>query len=292
MVPPTMMMAHRSSTLCNPVLIAFMLLVTILRTSCLSIHAFSISAPTISSTQRQSRSWSFLPNEPTTTTTPRSNVVVCSMSSSADDDGSSSPQRQGQGPMEEGHPDDYDTEETLLKIHLATQLGVSTQDALLAVAKYSQSFPFSAVLPLKPLMHMPTSDQGVEVKFLRNGADPEITDGGIRFFVKEVSVGAGGEKTTLTFSDDNDDEDDDDDSLEENESYSSSAAAAPAPSGGLDVTVKRNSVGQSTPHGVAERALVIAYLSGLTGGIGGGVYGSPPTEQVYVTSFFHKWMLL
>jgi hypothetical protein len=208
--------------------------------------------------------------------------------------------------MENNQQPDYSTEETLLKIHLATQLGVSTHEALQAVAKYSQSFPFSTVLPMKPLMHTPTADDGVQVMFLRRGdisrgaeGDPQSQkqqlspsaqqplqqgsiDGGIRIFVKEISVGAGGEKTTLTFSDD-----DDDDDNERGESESSSNVLS-----GLDVTVKRNSIGQSTQHGVAERALVTAYLSGLTGKASAKEYGSPPTEQVYVTSYFHKWMML
>jgi hypothetical protein len=174
------------------------------------------------------------------------------------------------------------------------KLGVSTQEALDAVAKYSHTFPFSTILPLKPLMPMPTSDDGVEIQFLRKGSpgenDSGELDGGLRFFFKVVSVGAGGEKTALTFSDDEEDDDDDDDDDVGGDSSSSAAVVA----NGLDVTVKRNSVGRCKPHGVAERAIVTAYLAGLTGKHGGGLgkeyYGiRPPTDQVYVTSFYHKW---
>jgi hypothetical protein len=229
-----------------------------------------------------------------------------SSSSSPDDDGS----RRKKESIESDEQPDYSREETLLKIHLATQLGVSTEEALDAVAKYSHTFPFSTILPLKPLLHMPVFDDGVEIQFLRRGGRDENDghlygeelDGGLRFFFKIINVGVGGEKTTLTFSEDDEDEDD---YISGSSSSSSSSSRDDEPvvsnavpsCAGLEVTVKRNSVGQSKPHGVAERALVTAYLAGLTGKHGGGLgkeyYGiRPPTEQVYVTSFYHKWMWL
>jgi hypothetical protein len=66
---------------------------------------------------------------------------------------------------QQGH--DYEAEETLLKVHLALQPGVSLVDAKTAVSKYCQAFPFAAVLPVQPLQYLPvTEDGGVDVYVL------------------------------------------------------------------------------------------------------------------------------
>lgn len=142
---------------------------------------------------------------------------------------------------------DYEAEETLLKVHLAVQPGVSLDEAKEAVAKYSQSFPFAAVLPVQPLQYLPTEDQGVEIKFLRKKTDIKSgIDGGIRFFVESAD-------------------------------------------GGLDITAKRNSKGQTIQKMMAEKLVVKAFVSGITGEENA-KYGQAPLDVVRVTSLYHKWM--
>ena len=102
---------------------------------------------------------------------------------------------------------------------------------------------------------MPASDEngvpdGVEVKFLRKKTDIKSgIDGGIRFFVTQEQ--------------------------EEN--------------GGLDVTAKRNSIGQTIRKVHAERLVVTAFVAGITGEEKE-KYGKAPLDVVQVTSLFHKWM--
>jgi hypothetical protein len=81
---------------------------------------------------------------------------------------------------------DYTTEETLMKIHLLVLPTVPLQDALDALSKYTQSFPFAAVLPVQPLTYLPVrEDGGVQVSFLRKKTgEKQSIDGGIRFFIE------------------------------------------------------------------------------------------------------------
>lgn len=154
---------------------------------------------------------------------------------------------------------DYETEETLLKVHLAVQSGATLETAKEAVSKYSQSFPFAAVLPVQPLHYLPTEDDGVEIKFLRKKTDEKSgIDGGIRFFITQTEGGDG-------------DGDDDCDH------------------GGLDLTAKRNSIGQTIQKMMAEKLVVLAFVSGITGEEKLN-YGEAPLEYVRVTSLYHKWM--
>jgi hypothetical protein len=145
---------------------------------------------------------------------------------------------------------DYKTEETLLKVNLAVLPTSSLDEAREAVAKYCQSFPFAAVLPVQPLQYLPTPD-GVEIKFLRKktGLKSGI-DGGIRFFVNDSP-----EETAV----------------------------------GLQVTAKRNAVGQAIQKIMSEKLVVTAYVAGITGEEGD-KYGRPPLDHVRVTSLYHKWM--
>ena len=79
---------------------------------------------------------------------------------------------------------DYELEDTLLRVHLSPRPGVSIDDALGKVSKYTTSFPFAAVLPVQPLHYLPTPDGGVDVKFLRKKTKEKGSlDGGIRFFI-------------------------------------------------------------------------------------------------------------
>jgi hypothetical protein len=143
---------------------------------------------------------------------------------------------------------DFSEEETLLCVHLSLQPNCSQEQAVEAVAKYSQSFPFAVVLPVQPLMYLPTED-GVDIKFMRKKTTEKSSiDGGIRFFIKELEDGSG-----------------------------------------LEVTAKRNSIGQTINKMFAERLVVTAYISGISGK-DDDRYGRSPVDQVRVESIYHKWM--
>lgn len=81
----------------------------------------------------------------------------------------------------------YAAEDILLRVKLSINSGVTAEEAKQRISKYSQSFPFSAVLPVQPLMYLPTKDDGVEVRFLRKKTDIKSgIEGGIRFFIEET----------------------------------------------------------------------------------------------------------
>ncbi|GAX13138.1 hypothetical protein FisN_17Hh067 [Fistulifera solaris] len=116
-------------------------------------------------------------------------------------------------------------DEILLRVKLGVREGHTVAAAKQRLAQYSQSFPFSAVLPVQPLMYVPTEDDdGVEVTFLRKKTDIKSgMEGGIRF------------------------------SIEETEDHS------------LEVTAVRNSEGQTIPKLVAERLIITSFVKGIKG---------------------------
>jgi hypothetical protein len=173
---------------------------------------------------------------------------------------------------------DYSTEEILLRMHLMPQAGVTLEKALEKVQAYSQSFPFAAVLPVQPLMYLPTDAGGVEIKFLRKKTVTKSgMDGGLCFFIETVDSN-------------NDDENTEDESNM------------------IQVTVKRNSAGQSIRKMFAERLVVTRYVASLAADAATLADAaitdatdstlivqcsrpSPVTENVVrVTSLFHQWM--
>jgi hypothetical protein len=82
---------------------------------------------------------------------------------------------------------DDSSEEILLRIKLAIRAGHTVEEAKRRLSQYSQSFPFSAVLPVQPLTYVPTEDDGVEVRFLRKKTDIKSgIEGGIRFYIEET----------------------------------------------------------------------------------------------------------
>jgi hypothetical protein len=88
-------------------------------------------------------------------------------------------------------PLDMEEEETLLKINLSlADDTVDPEVALAQVQKYTQSFPFAAVLPVQPLQYLPTVEGGVDILFLRKKTPEKSSiDGGMRFFVSPSSSG-------------------------------------------------------------------------------------------------------
>ena len=156
---------------------------------------------------------------------------------------------------------DYSQEDTLLKVHFVIQPGVQPEEAASALSKFSQSFPFAAVLPVQPMQYLPAEDGGVEIKFLRKKTDIKSgIDGGIRFFLEQSQSSSSAE--------DEDHEDDD----------------APYE---LELTAKRNSVGQSISKIMSEKLIVTSYVAALTTAID---KPSPIHEKLSMTSMFHKWM--
>ncbi|CAJ1945642.1 unnamed protein product [Cylindrotheca closterium] len=81
-------------------------------------------------------------------------------------------------------PRSLDNEETLMNVHVTITDG-EKETATAKLAKYLQSFPFAAVLPVQPLQYLPT-ENGVEVKFLRKKTNEKgSVDGGMVFMIKE-----------------------------------------------------------------------------------------------------------
>ena len=145
---------------------------------------------------------------------------------------------------------DMNDEETLLKLHLTVLDEVDPDMALAVVQRYTQSFPFSAILPVQPLQYLPTHDGGVDVLFLRKKTrDKGSVDGGMRFFVRPPFDGEDG----------------------------------------IEVQVKRNSNGQSVSKMFTEKLVVQAYCEGIAGKDEART-GKAPTDFVSVLSVFHKWM--
>ncbi|GKY97889.1 hypothetical protein MPSEU_000746900 [Mayamaea pseudoterrestris] len=78
----------------------------------------------------------------------------------------------------------YESQEVLLRM----QLLPTQDDAFDRLQAFIRSFPFAAALPVQPLTYLPTSNGGVEVKFLRKPTDKKPgVDGGIRIFVEQNS---------------------------------------------------------------------------------------------------------
>jgi hypothetical protein len=265
----TLRVLRRPTMAIIPSLVMFGILT--LQSYCLYSSAFSISPPFVTSCRVQPF------------------MLPLSAASSSNDEPEESQSSSSGNQME---LPDYENEEILLKINLAMLPGVSTRDALQSVATYSQAFPFAAVLPVQPLTYLPTSDNGVEIKFLRKKTtEKSAVDGGIRFFIKEIQETAPvGDDAPTKESSSNDivrAEEDEDEEDEEDCPMDSNGKCLEL--GGIEITAKRNSVGQTIRKITAERLVVTAYVAGITGEERE-KYGSPPIDQVYVTSVFHKWM--
>jgi len=203
---------------------------------------------------------------------------------SDDDDAEERQQKQPQGSENEGEHT-WEEEETLLAMHLAPSDDVSIDDAFNHVSKYVQSFPFAAVLPVQPLQYLPRDDGGVELQFLRKKTHikPGV-DGGIRFFIAKRSS--------------------------ETDTGEEGTGAVDDIDGGLDVTAKRNSSGQSLSKIFAEKLVVTTFVQGVLDGAkmkataetndsnesSDGVVPpktrieSPTASFVTTMSVFHKWM--
>jgi hypothetical protein len=227
--------------------------------------------------------------------------LLAASSSSDDDleDDSSQASQQNRKDLNDLDLPDYDQEEILLKMHLAlAHPGVAIDDALQTVITYSQSFPFAAVLPVQPLTYLPPADNdgddGVDIKFLRKKTtEKSAVDGGIRFFIKattsapattpSIEASSGSSNDNIAADDDEEEEED-----EEECRMDSHGHCLPS---GIEITAKRNSVGQTIRKITAERLVVTAFVAGITGSVETEKYGPPPPiDQVYVTSVYHKWM--
>jgi len=77
-----------------------------------------------------------------------------------------------------------DSEETLMRLRLSLNDGISMDDALASVQSYTQSFPFAVILPVQPMQYLPTLNGGVDVLFLRKKTQQKgSVDGGMKFFI-------------------------------------------------------------------------------------------------------------
>jgi hypothetical protein len=118
---------------------------------------------------------------------------------------------------------------------------VDTDLSFQKIQKYSRTFPFAAVLPVQPLQYLPTDDGGVQVLFLRKKTNLKSSVDGGIRFF--IAVNKHKNK--------------------------------------IQVTAKRNSVGQSIPKIIAERLVVTNYVAGLT---------EATSDVCGVSSIYHKWM--
>jgi len=174
----------------------------------------------------------------------------------------------------------WDHEETLLVINLRPQIDLSQEECLSQISQYTQSFPFAALLPVQPLQYLPTSDGGVEVKFLRKKTQTKSSiDGGVRFFVRN-----------LLQHDTNERKDVDDDNSNNI----------------IEILVKRNSNGQSIAKIFAEKLLIQGFVRGITSESADDCENdnnnlvadkfpktrieSPTKRMVNIEGIFHKWM--
>lgn len=163
----------------------------------------------------------------------------------------------------------WDHEESLLVMSLSPLPGVSCEDSYSRISRYIQGFPVAAVLPVQPLQALPTGDGGLEIKFLRKTTRINSgVDGGVRFFVRVANQDAKRDR--------------------------------------IEVVMKRNSEGQSTPNLIAEKLIAQSFAKGIS--MGGDCddddgnresslirvpktrIESPTKDMAKIQSVFHKWM--
>jgi hypothetical protein len=147
----------------------------------------------------------------------------------------------------------YDTQEILLRL----QLCPTQENAFDRLQAFVRSFPFAAALPVQPLTYLPTSDGGVEVKFLRKPTDQKPgVDGGFRIFM--IQEGSNSQNKIL-------------------------------------LTAKRNDRGQTCQKIFAEKLIVTKLLAALNGqdaGLNLKYTGTADciSNAVQVESVYHKWL--
>lgn len=161
-----------------------------------------------------------------------------------------------------------EAEDTVLKINFSYNAPSSDGDegsiALAAVQKYTQSFPFAAVLPVQPLTYLPVNlpdgNPAVKVTFLRKKtAEKGSMDGGMLFSSCIVS-----------------EEDYDVDVT--NENYKKN----------IHLTARRITKGQTVSKVFSEKQIIMAFVKGLSETRGKEVLMDG--GNVEVDSVFHLWM--
>lgn len=159
---------------------------------------------------------------------------------------------------------------SIFQINFAYPSASSTSDeiggslALAAVQKYTQSFPFAAVLPVQPLTYlpvrMPDGSSALRVTFLRKKTQEKGSqDGGILF--KSVLVS---------------EEDCDEDGLGNYKKL-------------IELTAKRITKGQTVSKSFSEKQIIQAFVRGLTEERGKEILLNSGSN-VEVGSVFHLWM--
>jgi hypothetical protein len=136
--------------------------------------------------------------------------------------------------------------------------------SLAAVNKYTQSFPFAAVLPVQPLTYLPVKmldgNPAVKVTFLRKKtAEKGSEDGGIVFSSGLVSV---------------------EDYDEEGEFNSFKKT--------IELTAKRITEGQTVSKVFSEKQIILAFVKGLNEKRGEEILMEG--GNIKVDSIFHLWM--
>jgi len=191
----------------------------------------------------------------------------------------------------------YEQEETLLKIRCRVLLSNEKEQVLSVLQNYVQSFAFSSVLPVQPLTYMPTDDGGVQVQFLRKKTKEKgSVDGGLRFWILPVSS-----SSSSSFAVDSDKEEEvEEETVSTMITEQLTTTPTPAPKGEddndvIEIVVKRNSQGQTITKIFAEKQVITQFVECFTGKDRDAserfTNQNPPTDSVVkIESVFHKWM--
>ncbi|KAL7532703.1 hypothetical protein ACHAWF_004216 [Thalassiosira exigua] len=171
------------------------------------------------------------------------------------------------GDYEEGSSLEGELEETVLRINFSYPSPGSDDGkgrlALSSVQKYTQSFPFAAVLPVQPLTYLPVKmsdgNSAVKVSFLRKKtAEKGTLDGGILF-----SSSLASEENCC------------EDGLDNYKKY-------------IQLNAYRITKGQTVPKTFSEKQIVMAFVQGLNDARGKDILMEG--GNVEIDSVFHLWM--
>ena len=157
-----------------------------------------------------------------------------------------------------------------IKFHVPAR---DEENALQSVDAYTRSFPFSAVLPVQPLTHIPEVDEdgnpSVRVSFLRKKTDLKSgVDGGVLFRSKVVDEYDG-------------------DNVDEYEMPGGSKKPQTS-SRTIQLCAHRITEGQTVAKIFSEKQIVKAFVNGIDEPKGNQLLES---NGIVVKSLFHLWLL-
>jgi hypothetical protein len=162
--------------------------------------------------------------------------------------------------------DSIHDEEILMRMHLNVKDSVDPKFALSEIIRYTQTFSFTAILPVQPMRYDKT-DKGMDVKFLRKKTpEKNSIDGGLQFQVTSIKKSLSKKSIGTSSNDD--------------------------PEDMIQIQVTRISEGQSITKVFSEKLIVLAYCDGILGKTTSlnSNSGETLTNYVDLWSVFHKWL--